>query len=295
MTKEKKMAGLNLVGGLAVAAVATSGIAQGTAQESTFDAPPAVNSGLLTWSAGADVVSTYMFRGIEQEDSGLIVQPYVEVSTPIELGGTSLDFTLGTWQSLHSKSTGAAGNGASHWYESDLYAGVGYTINDQFTVGATFTGFYSPNGAFQDIEEIAFGVEYDDSEVFGDYAFAPYALLAVETRDEGGSEDVYLEIGGEFSAFFIESEDLPVELSFPFALGFSVDDYYTDGTGDNEFFGFLKVGVAASMPLDFIPADYGIWTASAGLDLYLVNDDAGLLDSGDDFEIVALVGVGMEY
>ncbi|MEO0514494.1 MAG: TorF family putative porin [Planctomycetota bacterium] len=285
MTKESKLTGLCLVGGLAAAALTTSSIAQ--------DAPPAVNNGLLTFGVGADVVSTYMFRGIEQEDSGLIIQPWVEVGAP--LGDTGLDLTVGTWQSIHSAGTGATGTGASRWYESDLYAGLGYTINDQFAVSATFTGFYSPNGAFADIEEIAFGVEYDDSEIFGDYAFAPYALLAIETRDAGGSEDVYLELGGAFSAFFIESEDLPVELSFPFALGLSIDDYYTDGGGDNEFFGFLKVGAAASMPLDFIPADYGVWTASAGLDLYLVNDDAGLLDSGDDFEIAALVGVSMEY
>ncbi len=285
MTKESKLTGLCLVGGLAAAALTTSSVAQ--------DAPPAVNNGLLTFGAGADVVSTYMFRGFEQEDSGLIIQPWVEVGAP--LGDTGVDLTIGTWQSIHSAGTGADGNGTSRWYESDLYISAGYTINDQFAVSATFTGFYSPNGAFSDIEEIAFGVEYDDSEIFGDYAFAPYALLAIETRDAGGSEDVYLELGGAFSAFFIESEDLPVELSFPFALGLSVDDYYTDGDGDNELFGFLKVGVAASMPLDFIPADYGVWSASAGLDLYFVNDDAGLLDSGDDFEVAALVGVSMEY
>lgn len=285
MTKESKLAGLCLVGGLAAAALTTSSVAQ--------DAPPAVNNGLLTFGAGADVVSTYMFRGFEQEDSGLIVQPWVEIGAP--LGDSGVDLTIGTWQSIHSEGTGNAGVGATRWYESDLYAGLGYSINDQFAVSATFTGYYSPNDAFADIEEIAFGVEYDDSEALGDYAFAPYALLAVETRDAGGTEDIYLELGGAFSAFFIESEDLPVELSFPIALGLSIDDYYTDGGGDNEFFGFFKVGVAASMPLDFIPADYGVWSASAGLDLYFVNDDAGLLDDGDDFEIAALVGVSMEY
>lgn len=285
MTKESKLAGLCLVGGLAAAALTTSSVAQ--------DAPPAVNTGQLTFSAGADVVSTYVFRGIEQEDSGLIIQPWVEVGAP--LGDTGLDLTIGTWQSIHSEGTGAAGNGPSRWYESDLYAGLGYSINDQFNVSATFTGFYSPSGAFADIEEIAFGVDYDDSEIFGDYAFSPYALIAFETRDAGGSEDIYLELGGAFSAFFIESEDLPVELSFPFALGFSIDDYYTDDTGDNEAFGYLRIGAAASMPLDFIPADYGVWSASAGVDLYFVNDDANLLDDGDDFELVGLLGVSLEY
>lgn len=287
MTQESKLAGLCLAGGLAVSAVATSGFAQ--------DAPPVANSGLLSWSAGADVVSSYMFRGIEQEDSGLIFQPYVFVGTPLDIGGTTLNFSLGTWNSIHTKGTGATGSGPSNWYESDLVASLGYDINEQFTVTGAFTGYYYPNGSSGDVEEFSFRLDYDDSEVFDEYAFAPYALLAMEIRDENGSEDVYLELGGAFSAFFIESEDLPVELSFPVAIGLSIDDYYTDAGGDNELFGFLKVGALAEMPLDFIPADYGVWKAKAGLDLYFVNDDAGLLDNGDDFAIVALVGVGMEY
>ncbi|MEM9881384.1 MAG: TorF family putative porin [Planctomycetota bacterium] len=279
MSHQGKLVGLCLTGGLAAATAAPI---------SAQDAPPAVNNGLLTWSAGIDAVSTYVFRGFEQEDSGLILQPYVEVGVPI--GDTGVDFYLGTWNSIHSEGTGASGSGPDNWYESDLYAGVSYSINDEIAVGALFTGFYYPNGSAENIEEIGFDVSYDDSALLGDYAFSPYLFIAFETKDRGGTEDIYAEIGGEFSAFFIESEDIPVSLSFPFALGFSIDDYYGD-----EDWGFLMVGVAAGMPLDFIPSDYGTWSASAGLDLFFVNDDAGLLDDGDDFEIVGKVGVGLEY
>lgn len=284
MTLDKKVAGLSLAG-LAATAIAAPGFAQ--------DAPPAVNNGLLTWSAGVDVVSSYIFRGIEQENQGLIVQPFVEVGAP--LGDSGLDLTIGTWSSIHTEGTGANTGGTSNWYEADLYASLGYSITDQLAVSAGLTGYYSPNGAFSDIEELNLGVAFDDSEIMGDFSFNPYAMLAIETRDAGGSEDIYLELGGEFAAPFIESEDMPVSLSFPVVLGLSVDDYYTDANGDNEVFGYFLVGAAASLPLDFVPADYGTWTASAGLDLIFVNDDAGLLTDGDDFEIVAKVGVGLEY
>jgi len=294
MTKESKLTGLCLVGGLAAAALTTSSMAQGPAQEGQFQAPMTMNSGLISWSVGVDTVSTYVFRGIEQEDSGFILQPFVEVGLPI--GDTGLDFTLGTWQSFHSEGTGADGSGPSRWYEADIYAGLGYALTDEIYISSTFTGFYSPSGAFADIEEIGFGLDYDDSAIFGDYSFAPYIFIAFETRDAGGSEDIYLELGGEFTALFIESEDIPVDISFPFALGFSLDDFYTDENGDEESFGYVKIGAAASMPLDFIPAEYGTWTASAGLDLFFVNSDAGLLDGeDDDFEIVGLLGVSMEY
>ena len=290
MTLVSKTAGISLVG-LAATAMTAPSFAQ--------DAPAAVNTGALSWAAGADVVSTYVFRGIEQEDTGLIVQPYVEVGTT--LGDSGVDFTIGTWNSLHSEGTGATNpNTATNWYESDLYATLGTAINDQIYVSGTFTGYYYPNGSATDIEELSFALEYDDSEVLGDWSVAPYVLIAFETRDKGGTEDIYLELGGELGAPFIESEDLPIDLSFPFAIGLSIDDYYTDAGGSDETFGFLMIGVAASMPLDFIPADYGTWTATAGLDLFFLNDDVavgtgGLNDNGDDFNIVGKVGVGLEY
>ncbi len=287
MTIVRKMTGFGLVGSVAAAALAAPAFAQ--------EAPPAANNGLLTWSLGVDVVSTYIFRGIEQEDSGLILQPWAEVGAPI--GDTGLDFFLGTWNSFHSVDTGAIDSSSSEWYESRIYTGVSYDI-EKFTLTGIFTNYSSPNGAFEDIEELAFKASYDDTEMFGDFAFAPYALLAFEVKDNGGSEDIYLELGGAFRTSLIESENMPVELSFPFALGLSVDDYYVDADGDNETFGYFKIGARASLPLDFIPADYGLWKATAGLDLYFVNDDAGLRDNADDdddFEIVALIGVSMEY
>ncbi|MEL7087058.1 MAG: hypothetical protein AAGL98_01220 [Planctomycetota bacterium] len=292
MTLVRKMAGFSLAA--SVMAVPTMGqsIAQDPAQGI---APPLMNAGALSFAAGIDAVSQYFFRGIEQEDSGIIVQPFVEVSTGFEVSGQQVDFTVGTWQSIHSRNTGDQGDGAGNWYESDLYASLGTAINDQFYVSGTFTGFYSPNGAFQDIEEIAFGLDYDDSELLGDWSVAPYVFIAFETRDAGGTEDIYLEFGGELGLPFIESEDLPVDLSFPFAIGFSIDDFYTDDGGDNEAFGFLLVGAAAAMPLDFIPADYGTWTATAGIDVLFLNSDANLNDSSSDVEIIGKVGIGVEY
>ncbi|MEM7626770.1 MAG: hypothetical protein AAF333_14345 [Planctomycetota bacterium] len=283
--------------GLAASVLAGPALGQSIAQDpvNTLD-PPDMNAGALSFSAGNEFVSIYIFRGIEQEDEGIITQPFVEVSTAVDLAGNAIDLTVGTWQSIHSRSTGSAGTGAGNWYESDLYASAGYAVNDQFYASATFTGFYSPNGAFQDIEEIAFGLDYDDTELLGDWAVAPYLFIAFETRDAGGSEDIYLEFGGELGAPFIESEAIPVDLTFPFTFGFSLDDFYTNvDDGDNEGFGFFRIGAAASFPLDFVPADYGTWSASAGLDLFFLNDDAGLNDSGEDFQIVGKIGVGVEY
>ena len=257
----------------------------------SYDAPGAINTGQFSFSAGAELVSIYIFRGAEVQDDGFILQPWAEISTAI--GDTGFDLTAGIWNSLGTNRDGAQNVGLRGVLETDLYVGTSYEL-DQFTLSATLTGYYSPGGYFEDIEEIAFGAEYDDSAYLEDWAVNPYALIAFEIRDAGGSEDVYLELGGALGAPFVDSETMPVELSFPFAIGFSLDDY--NGADGFDWL-FLKAGAEASIALDQIPAEFGSWTAHAALDLYIVNDDDNLagLDNGDSFTPVLRVGATLEY
>ncbi len=255
------------------------------------DAPPDVNTGALTFSLGADITTNYIFRGYEQEDSGLILQPYAEVGAPI--GDTGIDFYAGVWNSIHSEQTLADGNGAKDFYETDLYVGVAFDIAEKFGFDISYVGYFYPNGAFNDIHELDIAFSYDDSDDLGDFALSPYVLLAIEFDDANGSEDTYIELGGKLSLdpFIPTSEDYDVSLSVPFAVGLGVDNYYPD----NDFFGYASVGILAGIPLDFIPSDYGTWEAHAGLTAYFFNDGEGLNDGGDDFQLVASIGVGLEY
>ena len=284
MSKGRILAKLGLAGAVTAAVMFAATPAQ--AQEEA-----GVNNGAVSFALGADVVTQYYFRGIEQEDSGLILQPYAEASFEIT---DDISYYLGTWQSLHSKQTGSTG-GADIWYESDFYTGVSLGMFDPIGLDVSYVGYYAPNGAFDSIHELDFVVSYDDSELMGDYAFGPYALLAIEIDDEGGSEDIYLELGGELAFNIVDSEDYPVDLSIPVYVGLSLDDYYTDAGGDNEFFGYGAIGASLGVPLPFIPEDYGSWSASAGLTALFLNDDANLNDTGDDLELIGSVGISMEY
>ncbi|MCG8512200.1 MAG: hypothetical protein MI741_23530, partial [Rhodospirillales bacterium] len=91
------------------------------------------------------------------------------------------------------------------------------------------------------------------------------------------------------------SEKLSIDVSFPVTVGLSGDDYYVDATGDDEFFGYVSFGPMIGVPLNFIPEEYGSWSASAGVLFYYLNDDAGLTDTGEDFEVVGIFGISMEY
>ena len=62
-------------------------------------------------TAGVDVTSQYFDRGIITENSGLILQPWISIDTPITppAEGVGLDFHIGLYNSFHTGDTGTAG------------------------------------------------------------------------------------------------------------------------------------------------------------------------------------------
>ena len=92
------------------------------------------------------------------------------------------------------------------------------------------------------------------------------------------------------------SEAYPVTLSTPLALGVGFADYYGPNT-DNT--GYASFGLAASMPLAFMPADFGSWSISGGIDLLLrdgvIADRGEPFDNEDNFVPLASVRVGFAY
>jgi hypothetical protein len=294
----------NQVSRLFCAGLATAGLTlaatPGFAQE---DADMSPNQGAISFSVGADVVTTYVFRGYEQEDSGLIFQPYIELGVNVfETEDMSLDFYAGNWNSWHSEETGSDGDGPAWWYEADLYAGLSLSAFEYWTFDLAYIGYFYPGGSSDDIHELDFTVAFDDSWLWEEYAgfeFAlnPYFLAAFEFDNRNGDDNSYGEFGLEPALTVIESEDYPVSISVPMAIGFSIDDYYADvDTGDEETFGFFSIGLAASTDLPFIPAAYGTWSASAGYTFFVLNDNAGLQDvDGGDTNHVGMLGVSMSY
>ena len=300
MTFNVRKSRFGLLAGLLAAAGTLTLAGQAQAQEAAE--PIAVNNGSVSFGLGFDVVTQYFFRGYELEDSGFIMQPYVEAGTTLYEGEdavNSIDLTIGSWNSWHSEETGAVGSGPSWWYESDIYAGLSFGLFDVLGVDVTYTGYFYPNGNFDDIHEISVGVSYDDSAYTEDMlgsALNPYIMFAfeVDNRNAGTDENAYMEIGVGPSWEIVQSADYPVTLSVPVAAGFSVDDYYADDNGDDEFFGFFSVGADVSTPLSAIPAEYGSWSAHAGVNLIL-KGDAALWDGSDDAAIWGSFGVAMEY
>jgi hypothetical protein len=272
------------------------------------EAPAPVNTGRVSWTLGADVVTQYWYRGIAQENQGLILQPYVDVTFGLlSEGQFTLDAYLGTWNSLHYGNP--TGDG---WYESDFVAGAVLGLPEfGVSLDLSYVYLYSPLAGEKFAEEINFVIGYDDTDVmdsFGvPFTLNPYALFAFEIgggSDAGDRRGSYFELGAqpEF-ANVIDSADYPVSIAIPLTLGLNMGRYYEDGQGNDNTFGFLDIGVVASVPLTFIPTDFGAWTASAGLHWIYLGDSASniagpqgfnVTDGSDNF-FYARFGVHMTY
>lgn len=293
----------DLFRGLALSALVAFSPVSALAQDAQADVvveaeEPAVNSGAISLSGGFDLATAYFFRGYNQEDQGLIVQPFLNLYFTLSDSETNpVTAYIGTWNSFHEEKTGADPGSFGAWYESDLYAGVDVGLGGGFTIGAIYTLYAYPNGAFDTIEELGFKLSYDDTGKLGlPFALKPYVGVYFETDDDNGSEDTYLEVGIAPTVYtFNESSDTPISLTVPVAVGMSLDDYYFDNGGDEEFLGYFSVGLAASMPLK-LPSSFGEWSLNASVTwLQLLADGLETANNDDSTEIIGKIGLSFAY
>lgn len=262
----------------------------------------------FSFSVGIDFATQYLFRGILQEDSGFIGQPWGEVGINLFSGEegsaliNSIDVTLGTWHSVHSEETGTDSNGPNIWYEADYYATLGFGIFDVWSLGVTYTLYNSPNSAFDDVQEVAVGIGFDDSGLWenlgvsipGFSGLGPSVTVAFETKNaaDGADEGIYLEVGiaPGFTPLPESLENLSV--SFPVTLGLSLNDYYQSPTSaGDETFGYLETGVNLTYAIN------DNWEMYAGPHFLFLGSTAEDFNDGNDngFEIIGKFGISVSF
>ena len=249
----------------------------------------------VTTTAGFDFASAYMFRGIFQEDRGVIVPPFVDVGVQVYQGSGALNAVSvngGIWNSLHSGPSGNSGKG-SPWYEADYYGAVTFTFG-RWKPGALFTSYTSPNDAFNSVHELAGVLAYDDSA--SPFPLSPKATLAFELKgqaDGGANKGTYLELGIRPVVKLIEADRYPLSLAVPVKLGLSLKDYYEGPTGSNQF-GYFDTGLIASVPLAFMPSKTA-WEVHGGVDFLWLGDNLRLLNRSDRVKPVGILGLSVTY
>lgn len=265
--------------------------------------PPANEYVKGAW--GVDLTNQYFFRGILQENQGIIVQPWAEVGYDLYESDDAvrdLDLKFGLWNSLHEGPTGSGG-GADMWYESAFYTDVGMQFRDRWQFNARYTAYDSPNGSFATVQELSFRAAFaDDKEpLIGIFesGLRPHLLLAIELdngRDAGNDEGIYLELGIEPQVQLLEEDaSFPLKLSVPATFGLSLMDYYEDAGGNDDFFGYFDVGGELSTPMKFMPERLGKWDAMLALHWLLLGDNLEGFNNGDTTDLVLSIGMATTF
>ncbi len=253
------------------------------------------NPGKVSLAATYDFTNAYMFRGLRQDDTRVIMFPFAEARIDLH-DDTDIALRIGSWNSLNTGVTGTQGPSGKLWYESRFYTAVDATFGSGITVGGGYTAYPSPNNSFSTVKELSFRVSADERTITSGLALRPHALVAFEfdtapgigQADGGLSAGTYLELGiapGINEAGFA--------VAIPVKVGLSLDDYYELDGVDN-MFGYLSIGAIASAPLGR-STTYGAWDVHGGFEFQSLGDTPEAFNGGDQSKLIGTIGIGFSY
>lgn len=254
------------------------------------------NAGRITATARLDFLNAYSFRGIRQDDTGVIVWPQVTLGVRVYEGTgalKALSVNAGTWNSLHSGVAGSDGPSGERWYQSDIHTTLNLALAGGVAVGTTYRAYTSPNDMFTTVKEISLTLGVDDRAALGRAALRPYALVAFELDTSPGLGQVdggfeagkYLEIGAAPGYEFRR-----VGVAFPIKVGLSLGGYY-ELAGEDRRFGYVSASSIVTVPLGG-RTTLGAWNVHGGVEYQALGDMTKVINGGDDSKVIGSIGVG---
>ena len=224
------------------------------------------------------------------------INPSAEVAFDIE----GFSIFAGTWWDVNNNAPPSIGG---ELQEVDVWIGVGYSY-ENFSFGITYQEWIYAGGT-ENILDLSFG--YDDTELWGDsgmVALNPSILFHKRmgasniASPPGESENGWvIVLGIEPSFTVLDSETYPVTLSVPLSLGIFPEDGFhgtqASGAATDSGIGWFNLGVSVSVPLAFIPSEYGEWSAHGNITYWHTEDDV-IANPDDDF-LTYTLGVSLAF
>ncbi len=234
-----------------------------------------VKESCITGDLGVDFTSNYISRGVPQENQSLIAQPYLDLYFKIYEGSgalTKATVNLSAWSSVQNHRSVFSGPTTSQWYEFDYSAGVTLQFG-KFSITPSFLAILSPSDVFADNYNANINLAYDDGDLLGAFALHPHATVMFELDGKAGTgadKGVYYELG--IAPGFQAG---PAAISIPITVGLGSSGFYGSPVtgGGNEAFGYFSAGLAAELPLHFLPECLGQWALKANATYYRLGDN----------------------
>lgn len=244
--------------------------------------------------------SDYFFRGIAQKTDSFNLQPSAELGfTVVETGDFTISVFGGAWSNFSDdRANGASGSFSEYWYEHDAYVGVSASV-DRVGLDAIYTWYASPSSDFTEYEDLTLSLSFDDSGLWGDsdrFSINPSVSVAFETHNAavGPGSGVWLGLGLEPSVLLGETALGPTTLSFPLAIGLSLDDYYQWADGSSETFGYAEVGAKLAFDLSG-PLGSAAPTLDIGVSYLFLEGALDDFNGGDPGELMFSAGLSWSF
>ena len=257
----------------------------GTTETAAAPMEPAAPQPIVHFLLQLDFSDHYITpRGLNVEDDGLIFQPLLlsfwSLYSDKNQFLNDISLTAGVWSSFHTEESGAD---PGNWNEFDPILGLTFGLGEYVKFETNYTAFDSMTDSYPTSQHLELKIRFDDSKLMGgDFSINPYVAYWHELEDKATvafnpatSEESFYFTVGVIPTFKVGS----VKLEFPTYINLVGNDFYQQFDGSPGGAGLAVFGteIKASVPLTFIPKEYGFWTAYAGVKYYHLEND-GLLD-----------------
>lgn len=251
---------------------------------------PDVRAGeAFTFTGGFDISSHFISFGADVWGGGGDEYPFTGEATQFAYGTVTAKITdeISVFGNIWSDLNNNVDSSIGGWVqEIDFNTGITYSWNS-FTFGVAHN-YWIYGGDEEYAVEASVG--YNDSELWKDtfdgFALNPAVLFHYRYEGWGEQEEAgVLQVSVRPSFTFMKEEKYPITLAIPAAVAFFTDDYQG---GDGGGYGYSNVGVAVSVPLAFIPIEYGNWTAGVSAAYWNTPDDAIPGNPEENFVVTAV-------
>ena len=244
-------------------------------------------SSRVSGNIGAEVSTHFVSYGTDVHgQGGKWSRPSVFAWSEVSIDFDHFDVTTGVWFDLRRDHEGPMSRGplGGPIHEVDWYVGVGTDVQ-RVRMDVIYQAWMYDNQT-EDILDVV--VAFDDSDLIIE-GFALNPSVVAHTRLSGGTGTggTVFVLGVE-PGYDFDLGDYEISLSVPASIAFGVDDFYME-----DGYGYASVGLAAAMPMTFIPAEYGEWELTASTIYYFTDSDA-IGNPRDNF-ITGAVGVAMSF
>jgi hypothetical protein len=237
-------------------------------------------------------------RGMIVRNHGLTIQPLLLAFVDLYKGGGFINNVValaGVWNDLGTSGVSKHPPFGSHpktiWTEIDPMGGISIGFAKYLTLDVTYITFVEQILDIPTAQNLETKLRFDDSDFLGAFAIHPQLLYWQELVNKSTDADVpyevlgpspksgsnphpgesfYFELGVAPSYTFRQAADLKIEA--PSRLLLPNSKFYGEYYGNSSTVGLFELGLKASVPLTFMPKDYGNWGTYAGLKYQYYND-----------------------